>query len=74
MLSKGGTVEVQADEGFAWIRVGESNCWTIGQLVDGGWYLCGDPIQFDSDEVVVGPAVRAERKQLHASQTFNGTT
>ena len=61
MLPKGGGMEVE--EGFAWIKL-PNGTWTIGQYRDGNWDICGSDCEYYPHEVVVGPAVRAERIRL----------
>jgi len=65
---------MEIQEGYFWIQ--EFGVWKIGQFDGAVWWTCGcdTPLDPQRQTVVVGPAVRAERKQLHASQTFNGTT
>jgi hypothetical protein len=65
-------MEIAAEEGFAWIVVKRNPSWIVGQRHRGVWLIPGSEEEFDDNEVVVGPAVRAERSHLETVDSRRG--
>lgn len=65
VLPKGGGMEVEIEEGFAWIRVpfiGGRFVWTVGRLEGGWWHTIhdGEVYGWQPSQVVVGPRVKGQ--------------